>query len=62
MYKCTQNQFTEPVYKNQFTMQVYTKPVYYTSIHTTSLLCKCTQNQSTVQMYKKVGQRQTFQY
>ena len=40
-----------------FSVQVYTKPLYYTSIHTTSLLCKCTQNQSTVQMYKKVGQR-----
>ena len=44
LYKCTQNQFT---------IQVYTKPVYCTSVHKTSLLYKCTQNQFTVQVYTK---------
>ena len=44
LYNCTQNQFT---------VQVYTKPVYGTSVHKTSLLYKCTQNQFTVQVYTK---------
>ena len=35
------------------TVQVYTKPVYCTSVHKTSSLCKCTQNQFTVQVYTK---------
>ena len=34
-------------------VQVYTKPVYCTSVHKTSSLCKCTQNQFTVQVYTK---------
>ena len=43
--KCTQNQLT---------VQVYTKPVYCTSVNTTSLLYKFTQNQFTVvQVYTK---------
>ena len=45
LYNCTQNQFT---------VQVYTNPVYGTSVHKTSLLYKCTQNQFTVQVYTKL--------
>ena len=44
MYKCTQNQLT---------VQVYTKPVYGTSVHKISLWYKCTQNQFIVQVYTK---------
>ena len=33
LYKCTRNQFT--------IIQVYTKPVYCTSVHKTCLLYKC---------------------
>ena len=36
LYKCTQNQLT---------VQVYTKPVDYTSAHKSRLVFKCTQNQ-----------------
>ena len=37
--KCTQNQFTvQQEYNNQFTVQVYTKPVDHTSVHNTSFL------------------------
>ena len=35
---------TLPFAQNQLTVQVYTKPVYCTSVHKTSLLYKCTQN------------------
>ena len=42
LYECTQIQFT---------IQVYTKIVYYASVHKTSLLYKYTQNQFTVQVY-----------
>ena len=38
---------------HQFTVQVYSKPVYCTSVHKTSLLYKCTQSQFTVQVYTK---------
>ena len=34
----------------KFTVQVYKKPVYYTSVHKTSLPYKCTQNLFTVQV------------
>ena len=32
---------------------MFTKPVYYTSVHKTSLLKQCTKNQITVQVYTK---------
>ena len=32
---------------------MYTKPVYFTSVHKTSLLKQCTKNQITVQVYTK---------
>ena len=35
------------------TVQVYTKPVYCTIVHKTSLWYKCTQNQLMVQVYTK---------
>ena len=50
------------VLKNQFTVQVYTKPVYCTGVHKISLMYKCTQsqlmyrctqNQFTAQVYTK---------
>ena len=34
----SQNQFLYNCTQNQFTIQVYTKPVYCTSVHKTSLL------------------------
>ena len=37
----------------KFTVQMYKKPVYYTSVHKTSLPYKCAQNQFTVQVYTK---------
>ena len=37
----------------KFTVHVYKKPVYYTSVLKTSLPYKCTQNQFTVQVYTK---------
>ena len=37
--------------KNQFTVQLYTKPVYSTAVHKTSWQYSCTQNQFTAQMY-----------
>ena len=49
-YNCTQN---HKCIHNQLTVQVYTKPVYYTSVHKTSLPYKCTQNQFNVQVYTK---------
>ena len=33
--------------QNQFTVQLYTKPVYSTAVHKTSLQYSCTQNQFT---------------
>ena len=35
-------------------VQVYTKPVYCTSVHKTSSPCQCTQNQLTVQVHTKL--------
>ena len=68
LYKCTQNLFTEPVYKkrpsllckctqNQFTVQVNTKlvgiPEVISHYHKTSLIYKFTQNQFIMQVYTK---------
>ena len=47
---------TSSLYKftqNQFTVQVYTKPIYCTCLHKTSSLNKFTQNQFTIQVYTK---------
>ena len=43
-YSCTQNQFT---------VQLYTIPVYSTTVHKTSLQISCAQNLFTEQLYTK---------
>jgi len=56
VHKTTSVYITSSLYKftqNQFTVQMYTKPIYCTSLHKTSSLYKCTQNQYTVQVYTK---------
>ena len=56
VHKTTSVYITSSLYKftqNQFTVQVYTKPIYCTSLHKTSSLYKFTQNQFTIQVYTK---------
>ena len=53
LYKYHKISFCASVQKKQLSVQVYTKPVYCTSVWITNLLYKCTQNQFTVQVYTK---------
>ena len=53
VHKTTSVYITSSLYKftqNQFTLQVYTKPIYCTSLHKTSSLYQFTQNQFTIQI------------
>ena len=52
-YKCTESHLQYKCIENQFTVQMYRKPVYSTHVQKTSLQYTCTENQFTVHMCRK---------